>query len=91
MWKQNLTAPTFSFAVDRPSGDVNQAGTLAFGGLPNVDFLTPMVTTPIHTNFNTNSTRENSANPPDPSIYSITIYGLVYKPVRSEPSTAVFQ
>lgn len=75
MWKQNLTAPTGFFAVDRSSIDegFSKAGTITFGTMPDIEFLTPMVMTKLIASNDTNAPQQDAAIPADPGFHKITV------------------
>ena len=72
MWKQNLIAPIFSFAVNRVSEGLGDAGTLTFGGLPCVPYQYPLATAPIVAE--PDRLRKNAS---DPGFYSTVVDGIV--------------
>jgi hypothetical protein len=85
MWKQNLASLTFSFAVKRPTieGGLNDAGTITFGGLSEISFLTSMVTTRIVKSNISNDIPHDNAIPADPGQYFMTVDDIVYGSLQS--------
>ncbi|KIW06220.1 uncharacterized protein PV09_02696 [Verruconis gallopava] len=76
MWKQGLSAPTFSLALQR-----NQGGYIAFGGLPPVTTTGSYATTPLQ-NFNGKAGSAFTGQ----SFYTITPDALVFSGAASKQS-----
>ena len=87
MYKENLTAPYFSLAIER--ADSGPAGYLALGGLPPVNYTEPFASTPIQ--YLTASNGGDSFTESNYTYYVISPQGIIYPGTNGTVNATGFQ